>query len=469
MIVVPEGYILIKELDYFKLKEDHEKLLKLVATLMNRVAELESQLNKNSRNSSKPPSSNGLKKVIKNNRETSDKKPGGQTGHSGSTLKMVECADKIILHKVKGTCICGESLGKFPVRSIHRRQVFNLPVKRIEVTEHKVETKQCSCGKIYEAKCKVGNHVQYGSRFKAMMVYLNQYQFLPFERLQELSKDCFGISVSDGVLEQNNSSCFEQLEETELAIKNALMNSPVIHNDETGIRCQSKTQWIHSASTTQYTHYNIHRKRGVEAINEIGILKQYEGISVHDRWSSYDQYNCTHSFCNAHLLRHLKFLNEEMECHWAGQMKSLLIKANDYKKEDMLNEMLIDKIENQYCKILREGIAEQPPDPVPQKVKRGRKAKSKSARLLDVFNQRSQNVLMFIYNPDVPFDNDLAERDLSMVKLKQKISGCFRSETGAKTFCRIRSYISTVSKQGQSVMDAIQLAIINKPIAIWVG
>ncbi|MBC7383522.1 MAG: transposase [Bacteroidia bacterium] len=154
-----------------------------------------------------------------------------------------------------------------------------------------------------------------------MMVYLNQYQFLPFEPLQELSKDCFGISVSDGFLELNNRVCYEQLKGTELAIKEALLNSGVIHNDETGIRCESKTQWIHSASTTQYTHYNIHRKRGVEAIDEIGILNHYTGISVHDRWSSYDRYDCTHSFCNAHLLRDLKFLNEEMESHWAGQMK----------------------------------------------------------------------------------------------------------------------------------------------------
>lgn len=462
MIEVPEGYILVK-------KEDYDKLLKLVATLMSRVAELESQLNRNSGNSSRPPSSDGLKKTIKNNREKSDKKQGGQPGRTGNTLKMVEFPDTIVTHKLEGVCGCGADLGKLPLRSMQRRQVFDLPPKLVEVTEHQVETKQCTCGKLHEAQCEVSNHVQYGSRFKAMMIYLNQYQFLPFERVQEFSKDCFGISVSDGFLEQNNITCFEQLAETELAIKEALLNSSVMHNDETGMRCQGKTQWIHSASTSLHTHYNIHPKRGTEAIDEIGILNKYTGISVHDRWSSYDQYACSHSFCNAHLLRDLKFLNEEMESHWAGQMKSLLIKANDYKKQGLINEMLIDEIEKQYCKILRKAIEQEPQEPIPEKGKRGRKAKSKSARLLDVFLQRSQNVLMFIYNPDVPFDNNLAERDLRMVKLKQKISGCFRSETGAKTFCRIRSYISTVRKQGYSVLDAIQMAINNKPICIWVG
>jgi len=469
MISVPEGYILIKEADYLKLKADNENLQKQVLFLMNRILELESKLNKNSGNSSKPPSSDGLKRVIKNNREASGKKQGGQPGHTGNSLKMVDCPDIVLSYNVDGCCSCGEDLAKIPRMEVQRKQVFDLPQKLMEVTEHQLEVKQCICGKVHTAKCEVTNHVQYGSRFKSMMVYLNQYQFIPYGRLQEFSNDCFGISISDGFLAQNNATCFANLAQTEADIKTALLNSEVIHNDETGIRCQSKTQWVHSTSTPKYTHYSIHQKRGIEAMNDIGILNNFEGISVHDRWSSYNQFECTHGLCNAHLLRDLKFLNEEMESIWAGQMKELLVKANNYKKLGIIDETLIESIENQYCKILKNGLAEQPKEILPEKIKRGRKAKSKSVRLLDVFINRSHQILMFIYNNNVPFDNNLAERDLRMVKLKQKISGCFRSENGAKVFCRIRSYISTVRKQGFLVLDSIQLAINNAPVNISLG
>jgi transposase len=462
MFEVPEGYYLIKKEDYDNLVRDYTKLLK-------RVSELEARSNKNSQNSSKPPSSDGLKRVIKNNREPTKRNPGGQPDHPGHNLKMVAQADKVIRVNLEGYCSCGEDLTQTPLSHIQRRQVFDIPVKLFEVTEYQVEIKKCKCGKVHEAPCEVNNHVQYGSRFKSLMVYLNQYQFLPFDRLQEFCKDCFGISISDGFLEQNNKNCYENLAQIEATIKAALLNSSVIHNDETGIRCQGKTQWIHNTSTPHHTLYNIHQKRGIEAMNEIGILNQYKGISVHDRWSSYDQYNCTHSLCNAHLLRDLKFLNEEMQCDWAGQMKAWLVKVNNYKNEGILNEMLIETIETQYCEIVQQGFAELPKEPVPEKTKRGRKSKSKSALLLDVFLDRSQDVLMFLYNPEVPFDNNLAERDLRMIKLKQKISGCFRSLNGAEVFCRIRSYISTVRKQGYGVLDAIQLAINNKPVIVFRG
>ena len=463
MFEVPEGYIVIK-------KEDYENLLKQVSMLHKRVAELEAQLNKNSGNSSKPPSSDGFKKkVIKNNREVSKNTQGGQYGHTGNTLKMVDQPDKIVCHKLEGYCRCGEDLAKMPLTNIQRRQVFDLPLKLIEVTEYQIETKKCKCGQLHTAQCEVNNHVQYGSRFKSLMVYLNQYQFLPFERLQEFSMDCLGQSISDGFLQQNNSICYTQLETTEKVIKEALLNSTVMHNDETGIRCQGKTQWIHNASTLQYTHYSIHPKRGIQAIDEIGILNQYTGISVHDRWSSYDNYNCSHSLCNAHLLRDLRFLNEEMQCHWAGQMKEWLVKANDYKKQGLLNQKKIQQIQTQYDQILRQALADLPEEPVPEKNKRGPKAKSKSLRLIEVFLNRKQNIQMFINKPEVPFDNNLAERDLRMVKLKQKISGCFRSHIGAKVFCRIRSYISTSRKQGCNILDAIQLAVDKNPILFAVA
>ena len=446
--------------------EAYESLLRKVEKLEKRVRELESQLNKNSRNSSKPPSSDGYKKKIKNNREKSEKKAGAQDGHEGTTLQMVETPDKVVKHKIEGVCECGKDLKRAELKNVQSRQVFDVPEKLLEVTEHQVEIRQCSCGIIHEAKCAVKGNVQYGERIKALMVYLNQYQYLPFERLQEFSEDCFGISISDGVLNQSNQRCYENLEQTEIDIKQQIIQSEVTHNDETGIRCEKKTQWIHSSSTELYTHYSIQNKRGREGMDAIGILTNFKGISVHDRWASYDDYDCDHALCNAHLLRDLKFLAEENDSKWAEKMIPVLVQSNQYKKEGLLDEKNIHTIEKQSRRILKEGLKQEPPPIAITTIKRGRKAKTKSLLLLEVFMHRSQQVWAFIYNKAVPFDNNLAERDLRMVKLKQKISGCFRSLNGAQVFCRIRSYISTARKQGYGILHAIECALLNKPIPV---
>ena len=213
-----------------------------------------------------------------------------------------------------------------------------MPEKLLEVIEHQIEVKQCVCGKTHQAFCEIKGNTQYGNRFKTLMVYLNQFQFIPFDRLQQLSEDCFGIIVSDGVLEKSNQTCYEHLEQTEEKIKQALIQSAVIHNDETGVRCEGKTKWVHSTSTSELTYYYIHNKRGTEAINSIGILPEFTGKSIHDRWASYNQYtSCQHGYCNAHLLRDLKHVNEEHKSLWALPMKQLLIHANDLKKKDSLN------------------------------------------------------------------------------------------------------------------------------------
>lgn len=450
---IPSGYVLIKESDY--------------NMLLARIAELEARLNKTSNNSHKPPSSDVYKKVIKNNREKSDNKQGAQTGHKGTTLKMVDIPDKTILHKLQGYCECGINLESLELKNLQRKQEFELPEKLIEVIVHLIEVKQCTCGKIHQATCELKGNTQYGSKFKSLMVYLNQYQFVPFERLQELSKDCFGISISDGVLAKSNQVCFEHLEETEEIIKKEMIQSPVINNDETGIRCQGKTQWIHSTSTPELTHYSIQNKRGNQGIDAIGILPQFKGTSVHDRWASYDQYSsCTHGYCNAHLLRDLKYVNEELNCAWALKMKKLLVHANDLKTKDQLNINIIEDLEIKYVQIVRQGFKEEPEQKSREKPKRGRIPKSKSQRLLDVFAFRSERVLLFLYDKNVPFDNNLAERDLRMVKLKQKISGCFRSANGAQVFCRIRSYISSARKQGYEILDAIENALTGNPVSL---
>jgi len=460
---LPEGYILIKQSEY-------DSLLATIKELSFRIKELEGIISKNSSNSHKPPSSDGYKKEkqgIKNNREQTDKKQGAQPGNAGKTLKRIANPDKIVEHKIKGKCVCGTELEPLPIKKIHRRQVFDLPEKLLEVTEHQIEIKQCVCGIRHEALCSIKGITQYGERIKSTAIYLNQYQYLPFERTQEFFEDIVGISISDSVLAESNEQCYEALKKPEEQIKKALQQSKVIHNDETGIRCKGDTQWIHSCSTEQYTHYSIQEKRGKEGIDAIGILTDYKGISVHDRWASYDKYTCTHALCNAHLLRELKWVKEEVGRAWAEQMIGLLVRANNLKKENELDQEAILTIEQKYLKIIEHGLKEEPPTPIPKIKKRGRIKKTKSLKLLEAFSNRKEEILRFVHNKDVPFDNNLAERDIRMVKLKQKISGCFRTLYGAQVFCRIRSYISTARKQGYPILDAIKAALVGSPVAIY--
>jgi transposase len=470
MMEMTDTHVILTKEEFGKLTGQIEAYLALLAKvdkLENRVKELEAQLGKNSGNSSKPPSSDGYRKAIKNNREKSDKNQGAQEGHKGTTLQMVDAPDKVLMHKVEGICSgCGKDLQTARIKDVQRRQVFDLPEKLMEVTEHQVEIRECQCGILHQAPCVVNASAQYGNRFKALMVYLSQYQYMPFERLQEFSEDCFGMSISDGALVAGNQMCYDNLEENELHIKEQIIQSEVIHNDETGIRCEGKTKWVHSSSTQNYTHYSLQDKRGKEAINDIGILPDFKGISVHDRWASYNEYDCGHALCNAHLLRDLKFLAEELHIQWAPDMIALLVKANQFKKEGLLHKKIISGIENQSRKIIKQGLKEEPLLDIKTIPQRGRKAKSKSLNLLNVFIERSDQVWAFIHNQAVPFDNNLAERDLRMVKLKQKISGCFRSINGGKVFCRIRSYISTARKQRHSILFAIESAIVGNPISL---
>jgi transposase len=460
-----EDYITIRRSEYEFLVNTIKELQQEVVILRERVKEMEGQLSRNSNNSHKPPSSDGYRKGIKNSREKSGKQQGAQPGHEGKTLEIVANPDYIITHKLTGKYECGNELDQLPLKSLYRRQVFDLPKKLIEITEHQIESKQCVCGKIHEAGCEVKGVTQYGVRIKALAVYLNQYQLVPYERVQELISDCFGVSISDWVLDKSNQNCYAELEQTEETIKNALIKSNVIHNDETGLRCNKKLQWIHVSSTDTFTHFSIQQKRGSEGMDAIGILPEFKGISVHDRFSSYDKYGCGHSFCNAHLLRELKYVHEELDKKWASEISGVMVGANELKKQNGLNETTIQEIETKYSHVLNAGLQEESYVPI-QNGKRGRKAKPKSRLLFEAFRDKRTEILKFIYNNDVPFDNNLAERDIRMVKLKQKISGCFRTQQGAIVFCRIRSYLSTVRKQEYSVLNAIEQALLGRPIIL---
>jgi hypothetical protein len=454
---IPKGYILLKE-------EEYLRLFQQIIEMEQRIKELETRTKKNSSNSHKPPSSDGLDKKIQNNREKSNRKSGAQNGHEGKTLQMTEHPDKIEKREVKGKCSCGRTLERQELINIQRRQEIDLVEKLTEVIEYQIEVRKCTCGEVHYGEEGRLIPIQYGDRIKSMMVYLNQYGFIPYERLQEYLKDWFGLSVSDGVLVGVNKKCFENLEEPDQQIKEQVKVSPVIHNDETGLRCENKTKWVHTSSTEDYTYYSIHEKRGREAINDIGILPGYTGVSVHDRWSSYDDYDCEHALCNAHLLRDLKGLVENDNKKWAERMISFLVEAKEMKEAEKISKRTMEKLLHQYDVIVAYGKRNEPQLVIPVKKKRGRIKKPKSLLLLEDFKKRKDQVLKFLLNPHVPFDNNLAERDLRMVKLKQKISGCFRTKFGSQMFCRIRSYISTARKQGYSVLQALQWAMAGNPI-----
>ena len=451
-----------------KQQEIIEKQEVRIRELEFRIKELEGRLHQNSSNSHKPPSSDGLKKVIKNNRVPTNRKSGGQKGHEGKTLKMVEHPDKIIFHSVKGICDCGKDLEEAEVLRIERRQVFDLPKKLCEVTEHQIEVKRCECGRIHRGECELRGNTQYGDTMKGLVVYLIQ-QKMSYEQVQQFMEEVFGLPLGGGTIEAANKECYERLEESERQIKEGLLGSKVIHCDETGIRCANKTQWVHVTCNERFTYYFLHLKRGKEAMDEIGILPRYKGNCVHDRWSSYERYECEHSYCNVHLLRELRFVEEEMGRKWAKEMKRVLLLGWYMKKRNWLSGKAIDSLMRRYEKVVEKGIEEERRyDRAIEGIKkRGRKKKGKSVRLLEVFIRDREKVMRFIHNKDTPFDNNIAERDLRMVKLKQKVSGCFRTGQGGKIFCRIRSYISSVRKQGYSVLDSIVRALKGEPVTLF--
>lgn len=442
-----------------------------------RVKYLEAQLSKNSRNSSKPPSSDGLKRpTAKSQRQRSGLRPGGQKGHVGVTLEQVEKPDHVEEHKVKQCEHCGESLEETPANEIERRQVFDLPPLKLEVTEHQGECKCCPrCGKKTRAKFpKESLHpVQYGPGLKAMAVYLNQYQLLPFQRTKEIFFDLFGHVLSEGTLVNANEECFEKLARADEIIKDGIRQSDVAHFDETGVRVEAKTWWLHSASTPTLTSYGVHEKRGSAAMDALGILPTFEGTAVHDHWKPYFQYDCTHALCNAHHLRELTFVDEEYRQPWAKKMIELLLDAKEAVETSRVDDATKADIEKRYDRIINAALRANP-SPLELSLlanakenephKKGRKKQSKPKNLVDRLRDYKDQVLAFMFRPGVPFDNNQGERDIRMTKVQQKISGSFRARKGAEIFCRIRGYVSTVRKNSINVMDALASAFVAQPI-----
>jgi transposase len=443
-----------------------------VEKVEDRLAKVEAQIAKTSRNSSKPPSSDGFHKPQRTSslREQSDKKPGGQKGHDRYFLKPVEKPDQIIIQAVQGCTHCGKSLRDVSVLDYEKRQIFDLPPLHLEVTEHRAEVKTCPCcGTENRGDFPTGlkQAAEYGSGVKSLAMYLMHAHFMPYERLGEFFREVFGQAISPGSFYNFNRSCFNLLQDSEAQIKHDIIGSSVAHFDETGVNLSGKGQWLHSASTSDSTFYMVHEKRGQPALDAIGILSNFKGFAIHDHWQSYFDYLCSHGLCNAHHLRELTFLEEEQGEVWARKMKKCLraMKASaDYfrDKRKKLKPELLMYYENRYDRIVREGFALHKNDPGPSlKIKRGRKAQAPGKNMLDRLRFDKDAVLAFLRHLHVPFDNNLAERDIRMAKLKQKISGCFRSTQGAQFFCRIRGFISTLRKRNLPVFESIKASYLN--------
>lgn len=447
----------------------------LLLALVTRIEKLEEEiaaLRRNSGNSSKPPSSdrhNPNKPEKKQRRGRGKRRPGGQKGHPGGTLERVADPDHVVEHPLPGRCDgCAASLRGVVAGGHEARQVFDLPEKiTLEVTEHRAHTGNCPCcGKKVRAAFPEGVRapVQYGARVRAVATYLHAYQLLPCERLGELFADLFGHRIGTATVSRLLLDGGDQAAGVVEGIREKIREAPFIHCDETGLSLCGRNIWLHTAATPGLTYLHVNEQRGLPALLEMRVLTGYGGTAVHDYFGSY--YNIgdlDHSLCNAHHLRDLKAVEEDPVQQWARDMRALLLDAKarvarEKARERRVGDRTIAALQDRYYEIIAAGY-EVNPEPVRRPGQKGRLKRGKALNLLDRFRDRAMEVMGFLIS-DLPFDNNQAERDLRMMKTKQKISGCFRSMLHAKAFANLRSVIASAKKGSKDV-----LGILTKTLA----
>jgi transposase len=443
-----------------------------IGSLSQQLKALQERLSKDSHNSHLPPSSDRFVRQPKSLRTKSEKPSGGQPGHPGASLPFSSTPDEIIEQQVERCEACQHDLHAVAACGRERRQVVDVPSPRLVVREYRAEQKQCPhCHHITIAAFPAGVQapLQYGPQVGATAVYLVEQQLLPLARACEVMRDLLGVHMSEGTIWELIKRCAVELAPVEQQIKEALQQAEVIHQDETGLHVEGKRHWMHVTCTPSLTHYHVDKSRGQAALEAIGILAHFRGISIHDGWGSYFLYACQHAACLVHVLRDLVFVAEEEGALWAADLKELLWdmkQATEQAREQgklWLDPLEVVDWEARFLELLEEGDQLHPYAMAPPGA-RGRCKQSAARNLLDRLRKHQQAVLAFLEDLRVDFDNNLAERDLRMVKVQQKVSGCFRSVAGAQAFARIRGYLSTLRKQGLPLLSALQATLCGHPV-----
>ena len=453
--------------------KDLPGLLRWVIQLQEQLQALKDLLAQNSHNSSRPPASDRVpsakdKPKPKSLRRRGRRKSGGQPGHPGRTLRRVEHPEHLIPHQLD-RCACGRDLRRQPHLGHERRQVFDLPELKLQVTEHQAQIKHCpGCARTSTAPFPehVSAPVQYGVNFLSLLSYFYDAQHIPLRRIRTLCTEIFSCPVSEGTIQSARQQQFESLQAFEQRLEDSLPQEALLHADETGLRVERTNYWVHVLCTPLLTFLSVHFNRGKKAMDAIGLIGKFEGWLMHDFLSAYLQYDCLHTFCKPHLLRELIFLFEQHQQAWAKALHDLLLKMRDAvekrkARDAPFSEKELQRWHERYWKILQSGRRANPHSK--RSNRKGRPKQSKAQNLLDRMENYDQCILAFLADFSLPFSNNQAERDQRMVKVHQKISGCFRTLHGARQFARSFSYISTLRKHGLPVWENLRNALLGRP------
>ena len=451
-----------------ELERKLEAVLGRVVVLEAENAELKRRLQLDSTNSSKPPSSDGLSKRPAQPRERGKRSPGKQPGSDGHHLMQVADPDEVVVHRPSACGLCGEGLDPEAIVQTEARQVADLPPIRLRWVEHRSQRLRCSCGHVTAGEFPRGVNAptQYGPGMQAAAAYLCGYQHVPYDRTRQLFEDLLGASVSTGWIANAVANVSDATIPVVELIADAIRGAEVAHFDETGARVDGKLHWVHVAATELLAHFDVHTKRGTDAMCDIGILPEFRGVAMHDGLASYRQFDAaTHALCGAHHLRELAGVAELYEQPWAADLADLLLEIKErveHARPAALGAREQRRFRRRYDKIVRIGRAANPPPPPTGQ--RGRPKLGKPGSLAKRLDEHADAALRFMTDPRVPFDNNQAERDIRMIKVQQKISGGYRTFEGAMRGMDLRSYITTARKHDHSVIAALRAAAEGYPL-----